>query len=216
MPVLLALVVGLRSESIMIDVLHTIDLGITSHILGNVFFIFGVLRAAYGGGTYKERVDRLAEKMTAWYKRTKCSSRLQGHLTLDRIREGGGWPKLKGKTAALRHLSRFALEVVVTNHDGSDYDTRVQALVQLLVAFYDILESSSQFLSVKAKEQLPKIGQKLAELYGGLAQEAIASGQKLWKLSPKLHLAEHLLELQAVVLEIPGGIGVMPMRILWV
>ena len=85
------------------------------------------------------------------------------------------------------------------HHDGTPHDTLVQSVVQLLVAFYDILDSESQFVSASAKINLPKIGQKLAELYGRLAHDALIAGQRLWKLSPKLHLMEHLLEIQAVV-----------------
>ena len=68
----------------------------------------------------------------------------------------------------------------------------------LLVACYDILESESQFLSAAAKHKLPRIGQKLAECYGCLARIAFDRGEKLWKLSPKLHLMEHLLEYQCI------------------
>ena len=44
---LLGKVVGLRLENVMIDILHTIDLGVCAH---------AVIRVVYGGGTYKERV----------------------------------------------------------------------------------------------------------------------------------------------------------------
>ena len=66
------------------------------------------------------------------------------------------------------------------------------------MAFYDILDSSSQLLSAAAKEQLPKIGRSLAQAYGKLARMALDAGQRLWKLSPKLHLMEHLFEYQAI------------------
>ena len=198
-PILLALAIGLRLESIMVDVLHTIDLGIAAHIVGNIMFIYGALRGVFGGGTFKERVSELSKVLSAWYKRTKCPSRLQGSLTLERIRAKGDWPKLKAKAAAVRHLARFVLWVVEEHGDGSPYDALVLNVAGLLVAFYDILESESQFLSAAAKENLPKIGQKLADSYARLAKLSFDSGNRLWKLSPKLHLAEHLMEWQAVL-----------------
>ena len=39
-PILLAKVIGFRLECIMVDVLHTVDLGIAAHIIGNAF-VFG-------------------------------------------------------------------------------------------------------------------------------------------------------------------------------
>jgi hypothetical protein len=195
-PILLSLATGLRLESIMIDVLHTIDLGVAAHIIGNILFIFGVMRAVFGGSTYVERIARVSEALTAWYKRTKCSSRIQGALTLERIRPTGQWPKLKAKAAACRHMARFALWIVETY--GTLDDGLILHVIGLLVSFYDILESESQFLSESAKATLPKIGQRLAHAYGQLAKRALDAGQRLWKLSPKLHLAEHLLETQAL------------------
>ena len=182
----------------MIDVLHTIDLGVAAHIVGNVLFIFGILRCAYGGKTYAQRAENLADALSAWYSRTKCSSRLQGKLTLERMRPKGEWPKLRGKGAAIRHMAKFALELVLEHAQDTPYDRLVRDVVGLLVAFYDILESESQFLSAAAKDKLPKIGQKLAECYGRLAKISFDSGDRLWKLSPKLHLAEHLLEYQCL------------------
>ena len=69
-PALLRHAIGLRLDCIMPDVLHTIDLGVAAHILGNVLFIFGVWRGVYGGGNYAERVNKLAQNLDAWYKRT--------------------------------------------------------------------------------------------------------------------------------------------------
>ena len=195
-PILLSLVIGLRLESIMIDVLHTIDLGVAAHIIGNILFIFGVLRAVFGGSVYTERVAKMFEALKAWYSRTKCTSKIQGKLTLDRIRPNGDWPKLKAKAAAVRHMARFCLWIVETH--GTSDDHLILQVIGLLVAFYDIMESESQFLSDHAKNTLPKIGQRLAYVYSQLAKQAFDAGQRLWKLSPKLHLTEHLLETQVL------------------
>ena len=197
-PILLQLVIGFRLESIMIDVLHTVDLGVAAHIIGNVLFIFGVLRAVFGGRNYEQRVGALSNALDNWYKRTKCDSRLRGKLSLERLRPSGDWPKLKGKAAAIRKLARFALEVAETYAENTAEDKLIIDVIGLLVAFYEIMDSESQFLSKAAKVNLPKIGQKLAETFGRLAKIAVDAGNRLWKLSPKLHLFEHLLEHQAI------------------
>ena len=197
-PILLSLVIGLRLESVMIDVLHTVDLGIAAHIIGNILFIYGVLRGVFGGGTYAERAEALGKALSSWYKRTKCASRMQGALTVERLRASGDWPKLKAKAAAVRHLAKFALFVVEEHADGTDHDNLVRDVAGLLVTFYNILESESQFMSESARTLMPKIGQALAAKYDKLAKLALHQGSRLWKLTPKLHLFEHLAEMQSV------------------
>ena len=62
-----------------------------------------------------------------------------------------------------------------------------------------ILDSESMFLSPVAREEVPRLGQRLAELYSKLARNAFNDSQRLWKMSPKLHLFMHLCEWQAIV-----------------
>ena len=52
-PVFLAKVAGFRLENIMIDVLHTIDQGVASHIIGNVFGYFALCELALVAGFKK-------------------------------------------------------------------------------------------------------------------------------------------------------------------
>ena len=50
-PVLLIALIGFRLECIMVDTLHTVDQGVASHILGNVFWYVAVRKRSLGGGT---------------------------------------------------------------------------------------------------------------------------------------------------------------------
>jgi hypothetical protein len=199
LPILLRYVVGLRLDSIMIDVLHTVDQGVAAHIIGNILFIYGVYRACFGGGTYEERVKLLAKDLSDWYKRTKCENKLQGELTLARIRTSGQWPKLKGKAAAIKAMAGYALDLVRRLHNGSPHDILLEMLCTLLIRFYEVLYSESQFCSDAVKHELPLLGQKLAEFYTRLSVDAAYGEVRFWKMSPKLHLWEHLLEIQAVL-----------------
>ena len=52
-------------------------------------------------------------------------------------------------------------------------------------------------MSAEAKEQLPLLGRRLTGLYAQLAVEALATGVKAWKMTPKVHLMVHLCEDQA-------------------
>ena len=183
----------------MIDVLHTVDLGIAAHIIANVLWVFAVVRNVFKGGNQEDRVRKLFAHMQKWYKVTKAKSKLQGKLTVERIRTQGGWPKLKAKAAATRHLASYALHIVQTFGSMSvDEDRKILGVCQLLCSFYSIMDSESQFLSPAAKTELPKLGARLVGLYSSLATEAKRNNLKLWKLQPKLHLFLHLCEWQAI------------------
>ena len=77
LPTLLKKVVGLRLESVMIDVLHCVDLGIGAHIVGNVFWAC-VRKGVWDGTTQVEQVNGLDAELRKHYKDTKEKSRLHG------------------------------------------------------------------------------------------------------------------------------------------
>ena len=196
LPVMLGEIVGLRLEGIMIDVLHVVDQGVASRIIANMYWEL-VTKKTWGGSTQDENVARLMESMQTWYKKNKTTSRVQGNLSVERIRTSGNWPKLKAKAAATRHLAKFAHELAATHDDGTPHDRRRLAAMQCLVRFYEILASEGQFMTAAAKTELPALGTNLCVVYSQLAAEAAAKRQKFWDMTPKVHIFQHLCEWQA-------------------
>jgi hypothetical protein len=80
-PVFFLTLRGFRLECIHIDTLHTLDQGVTSHVVGNVLWHIAVVMGCLGGTTIATKIAALNKYMKAWYNRTKCSRRLQGELT---------------------------------------------------------------------------------------------------------------------------------------
>ena len=118
---------------------------------------------------------------------------------MDKIKAQGQWAKLKGKAAAIRHVVPYALHLMVQHGDGSTDDKLATAICELLVRFYYILNSQSMFLTATIKEELPKLGQRLAQYYQILSSNAIRANFQIWKMTPKLHLWLHLTMWQAIV-----------------
>ena len=177
----------------MIDVLHTVDLGVAAHIVGSVFWLIVFIRKALGGRNQMERLGLLQADLKLWYQRNPSSShQLRGKLTLDKIKAKGQWAKLKGKAVAIRHVVPYALHLMVQHGDGSTDDKLATAICELLVRFYYILNSQSMFLTATIKEELPKLGQRLAQYYQILSSNAIRANFQIWKMTPKLHLWLHL------------------------
>lgn len=199
---MLFLVIGFRLECVNIDVLHTVDQGIASHIIGSIMWYLAVIRCVFGGRTINEKVNNLKKNMKEWYSKNKVSSKMKGDLTKERLRGNKLWPKLKAQAAATRHLAAYALYLIIefgtpNDDEWGEHDTLALAVVQLLNRFYEMLKSESMFLGVSARAEIIELGMMLASLYARLAAMSFAWGIKLWKMQPKLHLFQHLCEDQA-------------------
>ena len=80
LPVLLLLVIGLRLECILIDALHSLDLGFSSHVIANTMWE-GVKRRVWGAPNQEENVELLEADMVQYCKDKRAPSRVQGELT---------------------------------------------------------------------------------------------------------------------------------------
>ena len=189
-PLLFKLVIGLTLPCLMVDVLHAVDQGVASHVIGNIFLAVIGRRAA---GTMESRAMALGEELENWCKAHKVKSRIQGKLTIARLRNQSGFPKLKAKAAATRHVSEFALHIAKAECGG---DKRVVAVAQLMCRFYKELATAGMFLEQDVVDRVAKIGRQLCCIYADMARESLATGVRMWKLAPKFHLFQHLCEWQ--------------------
>ena len=82
---------------------------------------------------------------------------------------------------------------------GSIHDQLKVAVCEILVRVYEILATSSQCLTPAVKDEMFLLGQELGMAYERLYTEAYTAGRKLWKLTPKVHLAQELLQYQCQV-----------------
>ena len=79
-----------------------------------------------------------------------------------------------------------------------EHDRLAQALCQMLVEFYSILASESQFLTDATTRRLSEFSLMFTSLCVKLASVAHHKGVRIWKLTPKLHLLTHMIEEQMV------------------
>ena len=183
-PVLLLCIVGFRLECVMVDTLHAVDQGVSSHVIANTMWHFAVNLRVFGGATQEAAVAALHQHMNDWYRNflsssspsSSSASKVQGKLSIERLRTKSSWPKLKAKAAATRHLAGYAMFLCQTF--GRPEDRAILAVCQLLVEIYKLLNDESLFMSAAGKAQIAKVGQRLAIIYSTLAQQALAAGQK--------------------------------------
>ena len=151
----------------------------------------------------KAAVQRLHDDLQAWYKREKVSSRLKGKLTVARLRGDDGFPKLKAKAAATRHMLPYAINLMerfaVTRGDSNKktHDDRATLVLTYLQRFYGILYDEGQVMTQGAQTEIAEVGRRCAIIYVALARDSLVAGIRLWKITPKLHVFVHLCEWQS-------------------
>lgn len=186
---------SLRLEGVMADAMHTIDLGVASHLCGNV--MCEVMETAGWGTTQAARAKVLGEKLKAYYTRTKEKHRISGKMSYFRVKQPGDWPKFLGKAADTRRLVYFAAELAKEHNSRSEHDMLRQAVADALVCILNVMESEPRFLSAAAKQQLVRLSRAFMAAWGKLSSASLANGQRAWKMTPKFHLMQHILEHQS-------------------
>ena len=187
---------SLRLEGVAIDVLHAVDLGVCAHVVGNL--LFEVLEDHREWGSKQEdRAAHLDKLLQKHYKDTKEVYKLNGPLSLERIRKSGDWPALRAKAAATRHMITFALKFATDNKNKHPHDDWRLGVVHLLNRFYEIIESEPMFPSEEARAELARVSKTFMTLYGKLSNEAYQENRRAWKITPKFHAFQHCCEHQS-------------------
>ena len=125
--------------------------------------------------------------------------KIQGKLSIQRIKTSNDWPKLKAKAAAVRHLAAYALELCVRYGGATVHDDRRRAVCQLLARFYEIIGSDERWLNESHLLELRELSVLLVRTYLKLSAEALKNKVRAWKAVPKFHVFQHICEIQAAV-----------------
>ena len=70
------------------------------------------------------------------------------------------------------------------------------AVTQGLARMYQIWCEELRFLSRSAKAELVRLSVGFMDVYNQLSSDAITSKVRMWKMSPKFHLLQHICEHQ--------------------
>ena len=185
----------LRLEGVFADVLHTIDQGVASHLVGNI--MHDVMRQGHWGNTQSDQAAKLDQHLKAWYKSQKEGTRIDGKITFQRVKKSDDWPRLLAKAAPTRRLAPYALALATEFDRGSEHDKLRKGAAQALVKIYDIFEREPRFPSMAARGELADLSVAFMGIWGRLSSEALSIKSREWKMSPKFHLMQHILEHQS-------------------
>ena len=121
-------------EGVMGDVVHALDQGVATHVVGNV--MVSVMRTGHWGGNQALQAAGLEEHLKTSYKGHNKMYKIEGKIPYQRVKTSDGWPKFKAKAAATRHLAHHAEDLAREFSDGSEHDQKVVAVAAGLARMY--------------------------------------------------------------------------------
>ena len=195
---------GFGIAMVCIGALHCLDAGVTADIIGNILWE-AVLWLGLPGRTQKLRVIPLWRMMQQFYKDNSVKGGLQG-LTILMIKQQGKSPKIRCKAAQARHLIGFASLVAQQLHDRwqSDHTRLVLQVATCLEQLQLVMDKAwdpevARALSVQVATGFVKLNQE------ALGELKLGAKLQRWRVKPKLHMMQELLEYQAFSLGNPRG-----------
>ena len=123
--------------------------------------------------------------------------RIDGKVTFVRVKKSGEWPKFLAKAAATRRLVPFALHLATKYNSGTLHDRRRLGVVQALDTIYQIFGRGHMFLERNERDELARLSVAFIGMYRHLSVEARGNEERAWKMTPKFHLMQHILEHQS-------------------
>ena len=182
----------LRLEGFLPDAMHGMDEGFTAEVAGNV--LYECMESDGYGSNQANRADKMDAELKAHYKATKESVKIDGKLTYARVKESSEYPVLKAKAAATRHIVPFLVRLAERHNTNTIHDQRRLFICKSLDRAYAIMKTSNMFLSEQARAELRELSVAMMGCYRNLSIEAASKSERKWKMKPKLHETQHVLE----------------------
>ena len=190
---------GFTIDDVCIGRLHAMDLGVSQEISGNIFWE-AVLHLRMPGRNQALRIHSLWVRIKAYYAARKPTSQLQ-KLTQPMVKKDKKPPRLRSKGAETRHLVPYAVQLAQQLHDmyGTEHTHWVLDMVTMLNKLYDMMDKDYDHTEAK------RMSIRICVLYTKLSLEAANENIRAWKIKPKLHMMQELLEYQGEELGNPRG-----------
>ena len=139
---------GLIIDCIMIDVLHTVDLGVFAHACANI--IWEVMSLKLWGATQEANAKEIKRRLDIYYADNRIQNKWRGAFKVEKIKTSAGWPKLKTQAAIVRDMVGFCLELA-TKFLSRKHVWMCQSCVGFTIFSTTSHSSSRQRLQMKSK-----------------------------------------------------------------
>ena len=181
---------GLHPLALHLDTLHTLDLGVSCHVAGNV--LWELVGQRPEAQELAMRKLNLLIQQTYEALGTPVNQRVSSIGLKDLRKAGKEYPILKHqKGAKVRHFIPV-LERLCAKWQAEDHDRHRYKVVQGLLEIYESLEKRDYCWSRVGWQAFDKAVCKMLINYQWLAKEAFQKRETLWSVVQKHHMTCHL------------------------
>ncbi len=184
---------GMNGYGFLLDWLHIMDLGISSHCCGNV--IYDAVFRKMAGVPRERAVARVLNKIKeAESSHGKSLERLHEKDFTNPRRHLRTYPCLTHvKGAEVRHIIPGVLLVARTYSDGSDESQHQILMMESLMDMYEIIYGAGIRLDVDEYTRLQASFSSFAMHYTWLSNYSVAQGRCMYSVTAKFHYACHMI-----------------------
>ena len=185
-------IVGWHLTSIRTCSMHCLNLGVGKHVNGNILFLL-CRDLVFGERPLAAQLRRAYENFLQWKSlwRMTCSQKMFTPALLSR-KTRAEFPELKTKAHAGRVITAWLCETQL-DHMRDDVDGRLRmTVVWSLDRLYDCLEMGDKLMSQDEADRFHDHTQNFLMSYHALACTALANGECLWAVKPKMHMMQHM------------------------
>ena len=181
---------GFSLSFIGIDILHCCGLGVTQDLIGNIMWEVVKEKGFIGGSSIEARVATLNTKLKTYYSVVRPLCRVD-FLTREMIKPPSKGPKFRAKAAETKGVLPFAVSLALDMSEASprEHYHTIASCASALMDFYVLLDHD-EWLADAASETV----RRFCLLYKALSAES--SDERLWRMKPKMHMLQELVEFQ--------------------
>ena len=188
----LLLLPGFSIRRVFFDCMHCLDLGILQHAVPSALRQLVAARV-FPGATTDARLAEATRDYRVWCRATGVTS-VAKRLTAAWI--AGPFPsvgQLHAKGAAMRHMVQWMREVCLRAPAlNAPHGALRAGLFDALARADGIMRAEPRHMSLAATARLASLFEEALCAYNALAAAAVADGEALYRVIPKLHACTHV------------------------
>ena len=184
---------GFNIWRVRFDIMHTLDLGVLTHVLPSALTELTAAADVFPASTRAERLELATRSYRTWCKANGIADVAQyfGKRWCE-----GAYPcitQFQAKAAAIRSMTYWFKEICDSAAAKTTLHGRIRAtMMNAFVEADEVQRRSGRHLTPEAQEKLAAAMERALCAYNALAAEALQAGVRLWKLIPKHHAMTHI------------------------
>ena len=170
----LARVKGFFLRRVFIDSMHTVDMGVAPHVVGNILWEIVTTAEEFGTDSRAKRLERayIAYRQFCSEIGVTCVSTTWKPEKLNK-NSATDYPFMKAKAVECKKMVPFCYALCEKYNSGSEHDQQRMAVIWGLLEYYKTIKRAGRYLLLAELEHLQRVIYVLLKCYNSLRIEAI-------------------------------------------